>query len=182
MKPAFVLLAVFVLLAAGGCRSKQSPPEPTVSLEFPAVACSTLTDSEVVRLIQVLPRLRSALRAVNWTPTLRRPGDNAVAALSNLVEGMDLPGVDDSLRRAGSDWPSVRRMLYKVYAAAAAAGVSVVGPKLAEQWKQDTTREGRWTYKSYLEMKGACAAVPKWNTMVLNKHRVELALLDSLGQ
>ncbi|MBN2464491.1 hypothetical protein JXD38_02550 [candidate division WOR-3 bacterium] len=181
MKPA-TSLALFALLVGAGCGARQSPQEPTEITEFPAVACSTLTDSEVARLVEILPTLRSALQAASWSPTLRKPGENAVAALSNLVEGMNVPGIDDSLRPAGSDWPSVRRMLYKVYAASAASGVWAIGPKLAEQWKQDTTRDGRWTYKSYVEMKGACAAVPKWNVMVLNNHRAELAGLDSLGQ
>lgn len=181
MKPASVLLAGFLLLAGIGCRSKQRPPQPTAT-QFPAVACSTLTDSEVVLLVKVLPKLRPALKAAGWSPTLRRPGEKAVAALSNLVEGMNLPGVNESLKQVGSDWSSVRRTLYKVYAASAASGVRAVGPKLAEQWKQDTSREGRWTYRSYQEMKVACEAVPGWNVMVLNKHRSELAVLDSLGQ
>jgi len=180
MKPAIGLL---LFLGAGiGCQSQPTQPKPTGWTEFPAVACSTLTDSEVAELVKLLPVLRSALKAADWSPTLRRPGENAVAALSNLVEGINVPGVGDSLKRAGTDWLIVRRTLYKVYAASAAAGVSAVGPKLAEQWKQDTTREGRWTYRSYQEMKRACAAVPKWNVMVLNKHRVELAGLDSLGR
>jgi hypothetical protein len=132
--------------------------------------------------VKVLPRLRGALRTANWTPTYRRPGETAVAALSNLVEGMDVPGVGESLKQAGSDWTSVRRTLYKVYAASAAYSVRGIGPQTAEQWKQDTTRAGRQTYESFQEMKGACAAVPGWNVMVLNNHRVELAGLDSLGQ
>jgi len=180
MKPLSALL--FVLLAAGGCRSTKQPPRPTSFTEFPAVACSTLTDSEVGQLVKVLPRLRSALKATGWSPTLRKPGQSAVAALSNLVEGMAVPGVAESLRATGSDWTSVRRALYKVYAASAAAGVRGIGPQMAEEWRQDTSQSGRRTYQSYQEMKGACTAVPEWNVMVLNKHRVELAGLDSLGQ
>ncbi len=182
MRAVVTFLAVSVLVAGVSCGSKPSPPKPAATMTFPVVACSTLTDTEIVQLAKALPVFRSALRAANWSPTPPKQGGSATSALESLVEGMNVAGVDDSLKRVGSDWGTVRRTLYKVFAASAALSVQRVNPEQAELLKKDTSQAGKRMYESFVAMKGACAAVPAANLEVLNNHRPELASLDSLGR
>ncbi len=182
MKVVAVVLAVFAIVAGVVCGSKGSAPKPAAVANFPAVACSTLADTEVTQLLKDMPSLRAALRAASWRPTAPKEGESPVSALAVLVEGMNVPGVDDSLKKAGSDWGSARKALYKIFAASAALSVQGVGPEGIAQLKRDTSQAGKDLYLRFQAMQGACATVPPGNMALVRNYQQQLAVLDSLGR
>ena len=180
MRSAFI--AVLVVLAGVVCGGKSSRQKPAAVAAFPAVACSTLTEAEVTQFSKILPTFHAALKAGKWQPAPPKPGTGPVNALATLVEGMNVPGVEESLKAAGSDWGRFRATLYKVFAASAALSVEALGSERAEQMKQDTTQSGKRTFESYQAIKGACSALPAANIAVVRDHQQDLQELGVLGQ
>ena len=183
MRPAFT--AVIVLLTGvvcGGKTGRQKPAAAATVAAFPAVACSTLTDAEVTQFSKILPTFHAALKAGNWQPAQPKPGTGPVDALATLVEGMNVPGVEESLKAAGSDWGRFRATLYKVFAASAARSVEALGSDRVEQMKQDTTQSGKRMFESFQAIKGACSALPAANIEVVSNHQQDLQELGVLGR
>lgn len=177
-----VFIAVLVVLAGVVCGGKSSRQKPAAVVMFPAVACSTLTEPEVTQFSKVLPTFHAALKAAHWQPAPQRTDGGPVDALATLVEGMNVPGVEESLKAAGSDWGTFRATLYKVFAASAALSVGALDSERAEQMKLDTTQSGKRTFASYQAIKGACSALPAANMEVVRNHQQDLQELGTLGR
>ncbi len=175
-------IAVLVVLAGVVCGDRSSPQKPAAVTAFPAVACSTLTEAEVTQFSEILPAFNAALKAANWQLTPPEPGGGPVNALATMVEGMNVPGVAESLEAAGSDWGTFRATLYKVFAASAALTVEALGSEKVEQMKQDTTQSGKRTLESFQAIKGACSALPAANIKVVRNHQQELQAFGTLGR
>jgi len=179
---AAVSLAVLVMLTGVACGPKSSPEESAATITFPAVACSTLTEAEVAQFMKSLPTFRSALKAAKWTPTPPPPDADPVASLTALVEGMEVPGMGESLKAFGSDWGAFRATLYKVFVASAALSIQRLGPEQTAQMKQDTTESGKEIYANFQILKGACAALPPANLELVKTHPQDLQPLGVLGR
>lgn len=182
MRAAAVSLAVLVMLTGVACGPKSSPEKPTATVTFPAVACSTLTEAEVAQFVKNLPAFKSALKAGEWKPAAQEQGGSPADALTALVEGMNVPGVGESLKAVGSDWATFRATLFKVFVASAALNLEAVGLDQTAQMKQDTTESGRKMFASFQALKGACAAVPPANMELVKTHQQDLQALGVLGQ
>lgn len=182
MRTAAVSIAVLVMLTGVACGPKSSPEQPVVTLTFPAVACSVMTETEITQFTKVLPSFNSALTAAKWTPTPPPPDADPVSSLTALVEGMKVAGVEESLKAAGTDWGTFRATLYKVFVATAGLSIQRIGPEQTAQLKQDTTESGRKMFASIQALKGACAAVPPANLELVNAHQQDLQALGVLGQ
>jgi hypothetical protein len=181
MRPA-VSLAVLLMLTGVACGPKSSPEKPMVAMTFPAVACSTLTEADVTQLLKALPAFKSALEAREWKPAAQEYGGNPVDALTALVEGMNVPGVSESLEAIGSDWGTFRATRYKGLVASAALNVEAVGLDQTAQMKRDTTEAGRKMFADFQSLKGACAAVPPANLELVKTHQQDLQALGGLGR
>jgi hypothetical protein len=179
-----VLITVLVVLTGVVCGGKSSGPKPATAAvaSFPAAACSTLTEAEVMQFSKILPTFNAALKAANWKPTPSKPGGGPVNALVTLVEGMNAPGVEESLKAAGSNWGTFRSTLYKVFAASAALSVEAVDSERAAQMKQDTTPTGRRAFGNYQAAKEACSALPAGNIEVVRNHLQVLQALRTVGR
>jgi hypothetical protein len=174
-------LAVFVVLAGMFCGGKTNSQPPAASARWPVEACGVLTDDEVVNFVKVLPTLSAALKAGNWSPTVPNEADGPVATLAPFVEGMNVPGVGESLKTAGTDWNAVKTTLLKVFAATAALSIDGAPPEMIEQMKKDTSAAAKKSYKDFESVKAACVQVPEANKQVVADHQQELQALQTLG-
>jgi hypothetical protein len=114
------LTIVFVALAGVFCTGKTSKQtSSTAPVKWPKEATAILTESELGQFISALPALNRALKAAKWTPGNTKIGENQIETLTDLVESIKVPGVDDALKPYGG-WAKIRLTLYKVYAATAA--------------------------------------------------------------
>ena len=155
------LIATFVVLAGVFCGGKTgSLAAKPAAVKWPTEATATLTEDEMVQFVKVLPAFSLALKAGNWTPAPPKEGDGPVASLTNFVESMNVPGLDDSLKKAGSSWSVLRPTLYKVFAASAA-------------------KKG---VKDYEAFKAACAGISDANKQTVAKHQQDLQALQTLGR
>jgi len=175
------LLAVFVVLAGVFCGGK-TDSQPPAAARWPGEACGTLTDDEVVQLVKVLPTFSAALKAGNWMPTPPKETDGPVGSLATFVEGMNVPGVDESLQTAGSSWGTLKATLYKVFAASAALSVDGAPPEMIEQMRKDTSAVAKKSIKDYESFKAACVQIPAANKQVVANHQEELQALQTLGR
>jgi hypothetical protein len=172
-------LAVFVVLAGVYCGGAKTA---TPAAKWPADACGTLTEAEMAQFIKVLPTFSAALKAGNWTPTAPKETDGPVGSLATFVEGMDVPGVEDSLKAAGSSWGALKATLYKVFAASAALSVDAASPEMVDQLKKDTSAAAKKSLKDYEVFKAACSQIPAANKQVVVAHQQELQALQTLGR
>jgi hypothetical protein len=179
---AVALLAIFVVLAGVFCGGNTDSQAPVASAKWPAEACGVLTDDEVVSFVKVLPTLSAALMAGNWSPTVPEKADGPVATLAPFVEGMNVPGVEESLKTAGTDWGTVKMTLLKVFAASAALSVDGAPPEMIEQMKKDTSAAAKRGFKDFESVKAACAQIPEANKQVVANHQQELQALQTLGR
>jgi hypothetical protein len=175
-------IAVLAVLTGVVCVGKSGRGKPAAVAAFPAVACSTLTEAEVAQFSKLLPTFDAALKAANWKPVPPKPGTGPVNALAALVEGMDVPGVGESLKAAGSDWGAFRATLYKVFAASAALSVGAVDSERVAQMKQDTTEAGRRAFGNYRAASQACSALPAANIQIVRDHQQDLRALRTVGR
>ena len=182
MRTPMTLVMAFVVLAGAFCGGKTGSQAPAAVEKFPVEATSALTDEAIVQFVKALPAFSAALKAGNWTPTQRKEGDGPVVALTNFVEGMNVPGVDDSLKKVGSSWSALRPTLYKVFAASAALSIDAASPQSIEQMKKDTSAAAKKAVKNYEAFKATCSQVPTENKQILTKHQQELQLLQTLGR
>ena len=179
---AVALFAVFMVLAGTFCGGKSGPQPPAVSEKWPAEACGVLTDDEVIQLVEVLPKLSAALKASNWLPTPPREAKGPVGSLAPFVEGMNVPGVEESLKTAGSSWAVTKTALYKVLAASAALSVDAAPPEMIEQMRKDTSAAAKKGIKDFESVKAACTQIPAENKQVVSNHHQELQILQTLGR
>jgi hypothetical protein len=178
---AVALLAVFVVFAGVFCGGNTGSEPPLTTAKWPAEACGVLADDEVVQLVEVLPTLSAALKAGNWSPTVPDEADGPVGTLAPFVEGMNVPGVEESLKTAGTDWNAVRTTLLKVFAASAALSVDGAPPEMIEQMRKDTSAAAKKGYKDFESVKAACVQIPEANKAVVANHQQELQALQTLG-
>lgn len=179
---AAAFVAVFAVLTVASCKSKASSRNPALVSKFPAVACSTLTDAEVGQLMKVLPTFNAALKAATWTPVPPKENSGPVGTLAPYIDGMNVPGVEESLKTAGTDWSTVRATLYKVFAAHAATMIDAATPQMVDQMKKDTSQFSKKRLEGYQAMKGACSMIPAANKEILKSHQQELQALYTIGR
>jgi hypothetical protein len=179
------LITLFVVLAGVFCGGKSGRQAPAMVEKWPAEVTDMLTENDVARLVKVLPALDAALKADSWSPTRPKEGDGPVAALAGYVESMNLPGVDDSLKAAGSSWNEIRPTLYKAFAATTALSYDRTPPEMAEQiaqMRKDTSAVARKAIQGYDAFKAAYSQIPEENKKVFAAHEQELQFLYTLGR
>ena len=178
------LITVFVVLAGVFCGGKTGSQtnKPAAAVKWSAEATGTLTEAEIAQFVKVLPTFSAALKAGNWTPTLPKEDAGPVGSLTTYVEGMNTPGVEESLKTAGSDWSTLRATLYKVFAASAALNVDMAPPQMIEEMKKDTSAAAKKGLKDYEVFKAACTQIPVANKQMVSNHQQELQALQTLGR
>ena len=174
------LVAVFVVLAGVYCGGSSKPA--VAGAKWPADACGTLTEAEIGQFVKALPTFSAALKAGMWTPTPPKETDGPIGSLATFVEGMNVAGVDDSLKTAGSSWGAFKATLYKVFAASAALSIDGVTPEMIASMKSDTSASAKKGLKDYEAFKAACALIPEANKKMVAAHQQELQALQALGQ
>jgi hypothetical protein len=180
------LIAVFVVVAGvfcgGGKPGSQTAKPTTAAVKWPVEATGSLTEDELAQFVKVLPALSAALKAGNWAPTPPKEGDGPVASLTNFVEGMNVPGLEEALKAAGSSWGVLRPTLYKVFAASAALSVDAASPEMIAMMKKDTSAAAKKSAQEYDTFKAACSQIPEANKQTVAKHQQELQALQTLGR
>jgi hypothetical protein len=174
-----VALAVF----AGTFCSRKTETQTSASApaKWPKEALAPLTDSEVSQLAKALPALNGALKAANWETKPQAPGTSPLSTLTDLVEGMNVAGVNESLKEYGG-WAKIRPILYRVYAASAALVIDRSSPEMIKRMKEDTSAAARQSMKDYDFFKAACAQVPEANKKMVTMYEGQLQPLGSLGR
>jgi len=175
------LITMFVVLAGVFCGGKAGSQAPAVTAKFAAEATATLTEDAVVQLVKVLPTFNAALKAGSWVPQQPKEDEGPVAALAGFVESMNVPGVEDSLKKAGSSWAELRSTMYKVFAALGALNIDAHATEMIARMKQDTSAAAKKALKDYTSFQAACTQIPEANKQIVAKHQQELSLLHTLG-
>ncbi len=172
----------FVVLSSVFCaRNARNTASSSTSIKWPKEALEPLTDSQVVQLVRALPAMKGALRAAKWDTKPPKPGESQLATLTNLVEGMNVAGMDDSLRPNGG-WRQIRPILYRVFAGTAAVSIDRAPQDMLERMKQDTTAGGRQNYSNFEFFKTATRQVPETTKQLVAKYQDQLQPLGSLGR
>ncbi|HTW92841.1 MAG TPA: hypothetical protein VMH22_14210 [bacterium] len=174
------LVTVIVALASLSCAGHARVQTSTTNTKWPKEALETLTPDELAQFIKALPAFSGALKAAKWSNPNTKEVDDQLGTLSRMVESMNVPGINDSLRPYGG-WTKVRPTLYKVFAATAAVFVGRQSPQFIEGLKQDTTERGRHTLKNFEFFKTVCAQIPESNKQLVAQHQNDLQPLGSLG-
>jgi hypothetical protein len=178
---ALTLVLALVVLAGVFCSGNANKQtSSTASAKWPKEALSPLKEDELAQLVKALPALNGALKAVKWQHNAKE-GDNPLSTLTALVEGMKVPGVNDSLKPYGG-WAKIRPTLYKVFAATASLVIDRASPDLIARIKQDTSVGSRQSLKDYEFFRSACTQVPEANKQLVARHQDELQPLGSLGR
>lgn len=180
---AAAFLAVFAVLVGTACGGRnKSSGKPAPATEFPAAAYGTLTETEVTQFIKFLPTFSAVLKAANWHPGQVDANKGLLGALTPLVEGMNVPGLKDSLKAIGSDWGTFRATLYKVFATRTIVGISEhMTADLVSKMQKDTTPAIQKKYADYLVLKNAAKAIPAANMELVKKYEQELDAIRSIG-
>jgi hypothetical protein len=139
-----------------------------------------LTEAELGQFIKVLPALNGALKAVKWE-NASKESDSPMSTLTILVEGMKVPGINDSLKPYGG-WAKMRPTLYKVFASTASLVIDRASPQMIERLMQDTSVAAKKSVKGYEFLKPACTQVPEANKQLVAKYQDQLQPLGSLGR
>jgi hypothetical protein len=176
------MIVAFAALAAVSCsRKTDKQADSPATAKWPKEALSPLSEGDLDLLVKALPALNGALKAANWTPPVLREGDNPVASLTPFVESMNVAGLEESLKTAGSNWSAMRATLYKVFAALAALRVESASPERIAQMKKDTSAAAKKGAKAYEVLKAACSHIPEANKQMVSQHQQELQALRTLG-
>ena len=178
------LVAVFALVAGvfcGGGKTGEQTAKP-VAAKWPAEATGTLTEDGLAQFVKVLPAFSAALKAASWTPVLPQDSGGPVSTLTSYVEQMNVPGLEEALKPAGSSWGAVRPTLYKVFAASAALSIDAAQPERIAQMRADTSAGAKKSLKDYEAFKAACSQIPEANKQMVANHQQELQALQTLGQ
>ena len=174
------LAIALVVLAGVSCASKTNKQTSSAApVKWPKEALSPLSENEVAQFAKALPALNGALKAVKWQNNAKE-GDNPLLTLTALVEGMKVPGVNDSLKPYGG-WAKIRPTLYKVFAATASLVIDRASPEMIARISQDTSWASKQSMKDYEFFKSACTQVPEANKQLVAKYQNQLQPLGSLG-
>lgn len=185
MRTLMTLVMAFVLVGGAFCGGKSGSQATATVEKWPTEVTGTLTENDVARLVKVLPALDAALKADSWRPARPEEGDGPVAALTGYVESMNVPGVDDSLKKAGSSWGEIRATLYKALAATTALSVDRTPPEMAAQiaqMRKDTSAAVKKAVQGYDAFKAAYSQIPAENKRLFAEHEQELQSLYMLGR
>ncbi|MBM3330926.1 hypothetical protein FJY68_03630 [candidate division WOR-3 bacterium] len=175
------LVAIFVVLAGAFCAGNSDQrTSPMTSTKWPKEALSPLSEDELVQFVKALPALSGALKAGKWETKPQREGTSPLSTLTDLVEGMKVAGINESLKPFGG-WARIRPTLYKVFAATAALVIDRASPEFVEGMKQDTTAGGRRSLQDFEFFKSACTQVPEANKQLVTRFQEQLQPLGSLG-
>jgi hypothetical protein len=178
-----ILMVAFVVLAGVFCAHKSDIQTSSAApAKWPKEALSPLTEDELAQFIKALPAFSAALKAANWTLTQPRPkeGEGPAAFLTPYVEGMNVPGVDESLRAFGG-WRKLRPTLYKVLAASGALIHEGPPPTIASTGA-DTSAAAKKALKAIEVVIADFSQVPPANKQMVKSHERELQALQALGQ
>jgi len=180
---AAAFLAVFAVLVGTACGDKNKRPgKSAFATKFPAAAYGTLTEAEVTQFVKFLPTFSAVLKAANWSPGQTDANEGLLGALAPLIEGMNVPGLKDSLKAIGSDWDTFRATLYKVLAARAIVVISEhMTADLESKMQTDTIQAIQKKYADYQNVKNAAKAIPAANKELVKKYEEELNAIRGIG-
>lgn len=180
---AVTFFAVFAVLVGTACGGKNKSSGKSVpATKFPAAAYGTLTEPEVTQFIKFLPTFSAVLKAASWKPAQPDTSKGTLGALAPLVEGMNVPGLKDSLKAIGSNWGTFRATLYKVLAARAVVRISKdMTADLESKMQQDTVPFIQKKYADFLIVKNAAKEIPDANKELVKKYEQELDAIRSIG-
>lgn len=144
---------------------------------FPDCAYQPLTEHDVEVLLTVAPAVKAELTLAKFKVEPTDPfTEGAVASLHKLVEGIGATrGVARAASDYGSNWPELRKILYRVLAASSADGFERAGVSALAALEGDTTAAGRAQYRLLAESRRAVERVPRGNVEILRRHIKELA-------
>ena len=181
MRIAALITTTLVVLTGLFCTGNTRQPASASAVKWPTEATDTLTEEELVQLVEALPTLRAALKAVSWKPGVPKKGGSQINTLNALVESMKVPVVVESLKAVGG-WAKLRPTLYKVFAATAALVIDRASPEQIARMRSDTTTAGRQSLADYEFFKVACTQIPEGNKQLVAKYNEQLQPLGSLGR
>jgi hypothetical protein len=175
--------AVFAVLVGTACSgNNKSSGKSAPATKFPAAAYGTLTEAEVTQFIKFLPTFSAVLKAASWKPAQPDTSKGTLGALAPLVEGMNVPGLKDSLKTIGSNWGTFRATLYKVFAARAVVRIAKdITPDLEAKMQQDSAPFIQKKYADYLIVKNAGQEIPDANKELAKKYEEELNAIRTIG-
>jgi hypothetical protein len=176
------LALAFVVLAGVFCAGNtDKQTSSTAPVKWPKEALSPLGEGELARFTEALPALNGALKAAKWETKPQKEGSSPLSTLTDLVEGMKVPGINESLKSYGG-WAKMRPTLYKVFAATASLVIDRASPLMIENMKKDTSVAGKRSLHDYEFFKSACTQVPDANKQLVAKYQEQLQPLGSLGR
>lgn len=176
------LVLAFVVLAGVFCAGNtDKQTSSTAPAKWPKEALSPLSEDELARFAQALPALNGALKAAKWETKPQKEGSSPLSTLTDLVEGMNVPGINESLKSFGG-WGKIRPTLYKVFAATASLVIDRASPEMVERMRQDTTPGGKKSIQDYEFFKSVCTQVPEANKQLVSENQEKLQPLGSLGR
>jgi hypothetical protein len=177
-----MLTMALVVLAGMFCSGKTNTQTSTAApVKWPKEALSPLSEEELNQFVKALPAFKGALRAAKWDTKPPKEGASPLSTLTDLVEGLKVQGMTDSLKPYGG-WAKIRPTLYKVFAASAALVIDRASPQMIERMKQDTSTGARRSMQDYDFFKAACTQVPDTNKKMVAKFEEQLQPLGSLGR
>jgi len=174
-------IAVFAVLVAIGCGGKSTPQAPAATAKWPAEATGALTEDELAGFVKVLPSFNAALKAANWQPVPPETDQGPVGNVVSFIEGMNVPGVEDTLKASGG-WAKFRPTLSKVVASMTALSIDAAPQEMIEQMKKDTSAAAKKGVENFKAMKAACSQIPEANKQMVSKHQQEMQVLQTLGR
>lgn len=180
MKTVLTLTAVCVILAGVFCAQKTGTQTSAAPAKWPKEALSPLAEDELAQFIKALPALNGALKAANWENAAKE-SDSRMSTLTILVEGMKVPGMNESLGPYGG-WAKIRPTLYKVFSATAALVIDRMSPEMLARIRQDTSAGSKRSVEDYEFFKSACTQIPEANKQLVTKYEDQLQPLGSLGR
>ncbi len=177
---ALAMAAVIILSGVFCAGNTGSQTSSATSVKWPKEALGPLSETDLNQLVEALPALNGALKAAKWETKPQREGTSPLSTLTDLVEGMRVPGINDSLKPYGG-WAKIRPTLYKVFAATAALVIDRASPQMIEGIRQDTSAAAKRSLSDYEFFKTACVQVPEANKQLVARNTDRLQPLGSLG-
>ena len=178
MRTVASIITMFVVFA-GACCGARSAVSGT---KWPRESTGTLTEADIAQFIKLAPTINAALRASSWTTPPSKVDEGPDAWLVRFVDGLNVPGVDESLKTAGSNWSAMRAVLYRVIPAAQAVFADKVPPETIERMRKDTTAAGKQALKRFEENKAAYLLIPSASKELASKHIQELMTIRIMGR
>ena len=175
-------IAIFAVLVGVSCSVFKPAVIPAKWSTWDKAALDTLTETDIADFVRLLPRFSGALKAAGWKLDLGEPGIGPARYEIHYVESMNVPGVDDSLKAAGSSWSTMRSLMYRVFAAMYAWNVVTNVPSTIEQVSKDTIASRKKDLKNLHAYLAISAQIPKVNIELVPEHMKELVAIQKLGR